>query len=134
VPLRSWIKRMERAARGNLASFELLDGSRYYFDPLSGDLFLHFCACLRAGSAHNWPPAPEILRRVCEAKNPQLALEEVMGGGTWGTPVYDAEVLVNERRLEPRGLVTRYDCQTGEHHVRDPYEEPPGDLSEGAKR
>jgi hypothetical protein len=130
VPLRGWIKRMEKAARGSLASFELLDGSRYYFDPISADLFLHWYDCIRAGSAHNWPPAPEIIQKVCEAKDPEVALEQVMGGGTFGSLVYDAEILVNERRLEPRGLVTRYDPDTGKHHVRDPYEEPPGDLSE----
>jgi hypothetical protein len=128
--LRSWMKRMERAAKGNMASFELLDGSRYYFDPLSWDLFMHWCECIRAGSAHNWPQAPEVLRKVCEAKDVERALEEVLGEGTWGTFVYDPEVLINERRLEPRGLVTSRDPDTGEWTVRDPYEDPPEDLSE----
>jgi hypothetical protein len=130
VPLRSWIKRLERDARGNLASFELLDGSRYYFDPTSAVLFLHWCQCIRAGSAHNWPEPPEVMRKMCEAKDVSRALEEVSGGGTWELLVYDAEILVNERRLEPRGLVTRYDLDTGEHHVRDPYEDYREDLSE----
>jgi hypothetical protein len=130
VPLRSWIKRLEHAARGNLASFELLDGSRYYFDPLSWDLFMHWSECIHAGSAHNWPPAPEIIRKVCEAKDVERALEEVRRGGTFSTFVYDEEVLINERRLVPRGLVTRYDPQTGKHHVRDPYEDFREDLSE----
>jgi hypothetical protein len=128
--LRDKMRRLENAMRGNLASFELLDGSRYYFDPTSGELFMHWVACIRAGSAHNWPPAPEAIRKLCEAKDVSGALEAVRGEGGWGTLVYDAEILVNERRLEPRGLVTRYDPETGEHHVRDPYEDPVRDFSE----
>jgi YD repeat-containing protein len=31
--MRSWIRRLERDARGHLESFELLDGSTYYYDP-----------------------------------------------------------------------------------------------------
>jgi hypothetical protein len=43
VPLRSWIKRLEHAAQGGLASFELVDGSRYYYDRLEAakETFLH---------------------------------------------------------------------------------------------
>jgi hypothetical protein len=37
VTLRNWIKRLERGAREDLASFVLEDGSRYYYDPASGD-------------------------------------------------------------------------------------------------
>jgi hypothetical protein len=131
VPLRSWIKRLEHAARGNLASFELLDGSSYYFDPGSWSLFLHWYECITAGSAHNWPEPPEVMRKVCEAKDPQLALEQVMAdSGTFSYLVYDPEVISTERRLEPRGLITRYDPQTGKHHVRNPYEDSCEDLSE----
>lgn len=87
--------------------------------------------CLRADSAHNWPDPPETYRKLCEAKYPQRALDEIGGGGSFGTFPYDLEVLINERRLEPRGLVTRYDPETGEHHVRDPWEhQPVEDLSE----
>jgi hypothetical protein len=58
-------------------------------------------------------------------------LDEIGGGGSFGTFPYDSEVLINERRLEPRGLVTRYDPETGEHHVVDPWEHyPVPDLSE----
>ncbi len=38
MALRGWLKRLEHAARDDLESFELLDGSRYYFDPTSPDL------------------------------------------------------------------------------------------------
>jgi hypothetical protein len=80
--IRTWIKRLERDARGEMGSFELLDGSRYYFDPLSGVLFLHWCACIRAGNPPEWPEPPEVVRKLCEAKDVRRALDEVEGGGT----------------------------------------------------
>jgi hypothetical protein len=131
--MRHKLRRLERAARGKLGSFMLEDGSRSYFDPTSAELFLHWCDCLRAGSAHNWPPPPEVVRKLCEAKDVQGALEQVRGKDSFGTFVYDPEVLINERRLEPRGLVSRRDPETGEWYVRDPYDEgAPEDLSEQA--
>jgi hypothetical protein len=131
--MRSWIKRLERASREELESFELLDGSRYYYDPTSAELFLHWTDCLRAGSAHNWPDPPEVVRKLTEARDVEQAMHKVCGEG-WNCLVYDPGILINERRLEPRGLVTRYDPETGKHHVGDPYEEPPfRDLSEQAR-
>ena len=120
--LRGQLRRLRRAVRGELASFELLDGSRYYFDPLSGELFLHWCDCIRAGNPPDWPEPPEIVRKLCEAKDVRRALDEVAAGGNgaFGTFVYDTEVLINERRLEPRSLVAG----------RDPYDQEVEDLSE----
>jgi hypothetical protein len=128
---RNRLRRLERAAHGHLASFALRDGTLHYFDRTSGELFLHWCACLRADSANHWPEPPETYRKLTEAKYPERTLDEIGGGGSFGTFPYDPEVLVNERRLEPRGLVTRYDPETGEHHVVDPWEHyPTPDLSE----
>ena len=41
--MRSWIRRLERDARGHLESFELLDGSTYYYDRMETykELFMH---------------------------------------------------------------------------------------------
>jgi hypothetical protein len=50
VGLRGKLRRLERGAREDLASFIVEDGSRYY-NPESGEYFLHACACIRAGSA-----------------------------------------------------------------------------------
>jgi hypothetical protein len=80
VGLRDKMRRLERAMEGNLESFELLDGSRYYFDPTSPELFLHWCNCATAGSAHNWPESPEVMRKLCEAKDLERAVELVHGG------------------------------------------------------
>src|SRR3712207_3205562 len=75
-PMRSKLRRLEQAARGYLKSFELLDGSRFYFDPTSAELFLHWCECVRAASAHYWPEPPQTYRKLCEARNPERALDE----------------------------------------------------------
>ncbi len=129
--MRGWVKRLEHTARGNLASFELLDGSRYYYDPATWELFMHWYECLGQSSAHDWPEPPEVIRKLCEAKNPEAALGALMDQqGGFGSLVYDPEILVNERRLEPRGLVSRYDPRTGERYIDDPYDSPLEDLSE----
>jgi hypothetical protein len=127
---RGWVKRLEHAAREDLASFELLDGSRYYFDPASPELFMHWYECGKAGSAHYWPDPPEVLRKLIEAKDVERAVELVRGEGSWDFFVYDIEVLISKRTLEPRGLVCRYDPVAGEHRVLDSYDYEPEDLSE----
>jgi hypothetical protein len=130
--IRDKIRRLKRAAEGELESFELLDGSRFYYDPLSSELFMHLTDCLKAGSAHNWPPAPEVVRKLTEAKDVQSALERVRGGGGWNCLVYDEEILIKERRLQPRALVIERDPDTGEWDPRNPYEEGLEDLSSQA--
>jgi hypothetical protein len=127
---RDKLRRLENALRGQLKSFELLDGSRFYYDPTSGERFLFWCECLRADSAHEWPEPPEVYKKLTEAKYPERALDEIHGRGPFSTFVYNPEVLINERRLEPRGLVTYRDPETGDWHVRDPYDQRVEDLSE----
>jgi hypothetical protein len=127
MPLRSWIKHLERASREDLESFDLFDGSRYYFAPTAPTTFMHFMDCVHAGSAHNWP---ELLRKVCEAKDVEAALWKLGGGSLTDLLVYDPEVLINERRLVPTSFVSRYDPETGKRIRIDPYEYEPEDLSE----
>jgi hypothetical protein len=127
--IRGWLKRLERASREGLESFTLLDGSRYWFDPASPALFLHWVECART-SADNWPEPPEVLRKLTEARNIARAIELVRGEGSYNFIPYDYEVLVAERRLEPRPLASRYDAASGSHEPLDPYEDPVEDLSE----
>jgi hypothetical protein len=130
--VRGRIKRLERAAGEHLKCFELLDGSRYYYDPTSWELFDHWCKCIHAGSAHNWPEPPEVMRKLCEAKDVEGVLERILhDNGTFSSIVYDPEILINSRRLEPRGLVASRDPDTGEWRVQDPYDDHDvRDLSE----
>jgi hypothetical protein len=113
--VRRWLARLEHAARGELESFELLDGSRYYHNPQSPELFLHGTECLTAGNPGKWPEPPESVRKVTEAKDPRAALESIRGGGSWDILPYDLEALVRERDIRPRSLIAGrgvYDQET----------------------
>jgi hypothetical protein len=117
-PMRSWIRRLERDARGHLESFELLDCSTYYYDRLETykELFLH-AYDVQLGDAHKWPEPPEVYRKICEAKDPAAVLERFKPENPQSAFVdpaalFDTEALVNERRLVPISY------------------EPPEDLSE----
>jgi hypothetical protein len=106
-PMRSWIRRLERDARGHLESFELLDGSTYYYDGLETykELFLH-AYDVQLGDADKWPEPPEVYRKMCEAKDPATVLkrfkpEDPERAFVDVTQIYDTDVLVRERRLVP---------------------------------
>ena len=116
--LRARLERLERAARGTLVSFELLDGSRFYHNPQTPELFMHWYDCATAGNPDKWPEAPEAVRKVTEAKDPEAALERISGGAEW-IP-YDREALLREREIRPRSLVAG----------RDVYDQEVEDLSE----
>jgi hypothetical protein len=113
MPLRSWVKRLEHAARGDLGSFVLMDGSRYYFDPQSGECFLHWCACLTAGNPDKWPEPPETIKALTRARDRAGAFEQVCGG-TFGTFPYEREALVERGELVPRSLVAGRDVHDQE--------------------
>jgi hypothetical protein len=67
MSLRGAIERLERRAREDLESFELLDGSTYYYDRLETykELFLH-AYDVQLGDADKWPEPPEIYRKMRE--------------------------------------------------------------------
>jgi hypothetical protein len=101
------MKRLERGASEDLASFQLLDGSTYRYDRLETyrELFLHGYA-LQLGMGDNWPEPPEIFRKLLQAKDAAAALERFMPENSQGAFVnfaqlYDADILVRERRLVP---------------------------------
>jgi hypothetical protein len=127
--IRGWVRRLERARRDGLESFTLLDGSRYWFDASSPDLFMFWVACART-SADRWPEPPEVLQKLTEARDVEEAVEKVRGEGSYNFIPYDLDALISERRLEPRPLASRYDPETGEHVPQDPYDDPVEDLSE----
>jgi hypothetical protein len=104
--LRGWIKRLERGARGELESFELLDGSTYYYDRLETykELFLHAWD-LQLGKGE-WSEPPEVYRKMCEARDLAEVLERFKPEDPEGAFVnlaelYDTDVLANEPRLVP---------------------------------
>jgi hypothetical protein len=105
--MRSWIRRLERAASEDLESFKLLDGSLYYYNRLetSTELFVHGCDLL-IGDADKWPEPPEVYRKMCEAMDPAAVLERFRPDDPERafvdvTQIYDTDALVRERRLVP---------------------------------
>jgi hypothetical protein len=111
---------LQRDASKSLASFELLDGTVYFFDRLEtyGEVFMHGRDVLLGDASEaKWPEPPEVYRKICEARDPAKALELFMPEDPTralvvSTAVFDRYALVNERRLVPISY------------------EPPVDLSE----
>jgi hypothetical protein len=104
--IRGWLKRLERDARKDLASFALEDGSRYYYDPQSGDCFLHSMDCLRAqGDGEPFPEPPETLKAIARARDRRAALSQLYPGGSFGVFPYEPEALIERGELVPRSLV-----------------------------
>jgi hypothetical protein len=98
---------LQRDASENLESFELEDGSIYFFDRLETykELFLH-AYDVELGDGDKWPEPPEVYRKICEARDPAKALELFMPEDPERalvdpTAVFDRYALVNERRLVP---------------------------------
>lgn len=104
--LKAKLGKLQKAMRGNLESFELRDGSRYYFDPeeASKETFRYFADCMDA----DWKreprgEPPELLKAVAGAKDRREALPRVMGDYNH-LPV-DGEALVECGEFKPRSLV-----------------------------
>jgi hypothetical protein len=107
--IRDKLKRLEQAARGNLASFELEDGSRHYYDPTSPELFLHICECLRNHDEPERPEPPELLQALARAKDRRAAFSQIFEGGSVGLFPYEVEALVERGEIVPRSLVVGYE-------------------------
>jgi hypothetical protein len=75
VGVRGTLRRLERNASEDLESFELLDGTTYYYNHLNSYkvLFLHACD-LQLGRGE-WPEPPEVYRKICEARDLTEVLE-----------------------------------------------------------
>jgi hypothetical protein len=102
--LRGKLRGLERGARGNLESFVLEDGSRYYFNPTSAECFLHACDCVRAGSeGEPFPEPPQTIKALTRARNRAAALDTACGGGgaSLGLFPYESEALVERGELVP---------------------------------
>jgi hypothetical protein len=104
--LRGKLSRLERGAREDLASFVLEDGSRYYYNPISGECFLHSMDCLRAqGDCEPFPEPPETLKAVARARNRRVAFDRLYPRGSLSVFPYEEEALVERGELVPRSLV-----------------------------
>ncbi len=103
--MRSKLQRLEQAARGHLKSFELVNGSRFYYDPLSAELFLHFCEYLRTHDEPERPEPPEVLKALTQAKDRRAAYDEIFGSAYIDMFTYDKQALVERGDLVPISVV-----------------------------
>lgn len=100
------MRRLENAMRGNLESFVLEDGSRFYYDPQSAEMFLHMCECLRAHDKPERPEPPELVKAIARARDRRAAYEQVTdGAGTFSGIPYDTEALIERGEIVPVSLV-----------------------------
>jgi len=120
VGLRDELRRVRASLHDELASFDLADGSRFWYDPyaVGAELFVHGCACLRAGAPENRPPPPEILLALAEARDRRAAFAAVAPNPALFP--YEREAFVERGELVHRSLVAG----------RDADESAPSDLSE----
>jgi hypothetical protein len=120
MALRDSLRRLKRELRGNLDSFVLEDGSRFYYDPMGTELVLHIFDCLHAqADGEPFPEPPEVVKAIARAKHREAALHQVAGGGDLLFP-YEVEALIEHGRIVPRSLV----------HGRELGDGPIPDLSE----
>ncbi len=99
--LRGWVRRLEHVARGNLEIFVLEDGTRHYYDPESGEVFLHGFDCIRAGyEGESFPEPPATIKALTRARNRAAALDTTYGGGVGLFP-YEREALVERGESVP---------------------------------
>ncbi len=108
MTLRQQLKRLEQSLRGALESFILEDGSRYFFNPMSGEIFLHSVACLCAqGEREPFPEPPETVKAIAKARDRRAAFEQVYGSeaGDFVVCPYEVEALVERGEFVPRSLV-----------------------------
>ena len=106
--LRGKVKKLENSLRGELVSFELEDGSQHYYDPTSGELFLHMCECLRNHDKPERPEPPEVVKALARAKDRQAAYSAVFGAYRDMLP-YDEQALVERGEVVPICLVAGWE-------------------------
>jgi hypothetical protein len=109
MTLRQRLKRLERALRGTLESFALADGTRHYYDPTSGERYLHSMDCLRAQyEGKPYPEPPDTIMALTKARDRSAALDQI-AGGTFDVFPYDKEILVERGELVPRSMVAGHE-------------------------
>ena len=114
MALRDQLRNLKRAMRGDLDSFVLEDGSRYYYDPLSGEMFLHCLDCLQAqGEGKPFPEPPETIKALTRARNRKDAYHQVRGDAYFDMFPYEVEDLIQRPELLPRSLVVGHELGEG---------------------
>jgi hypothetical protein len=109
VGFRDKMRHLENAARDNLASFELVDGSCFYYELASPELFLHICDGLTNHDKPKRPKPPEMVEALARAKDRRAAFSQIGEGGDMGLFPYEVEALVERGEIVARSLVVGYE-------------------------
>ncbi len=106
--MRNKLRRLERAARESLSSFELEDDSRYWYIPEQAglEILLYSLECLELqGEGVPYPEPPAVVYAIANAKDRVGALTELMGSLTLGYLPFEAEPFIERGEMVPRSLV-----------------------------
>jgi hypothetical protein len=119
--MRSKLRRLEQAARGNLQYIELEDGSLFWFEPVevAKTLFLYDCDCARADYVAEHPEPPEIVEALVRARDRRGAFETLYEDAIALFLPYELEPFFESGQLVHRSVVAGGDPN-----------EPVPDLSE----
>jgi hypothetical protein len=132
--LRSFVKKLERTARGQLASFELADGTTYYYNEMEAKkrVFVHALDCtLNLGDAGEDPP--EILRMIARAKDRRAALKSFLPRqergpiGTFNMFPYELEPFLERGEFVPHTALVDHD-DPGTYEIPDMSEDSHKDV------
>jgi hypothetical protein len=119
MALRDRLRRLEKTMRGRLSSFELADGTHYYFEPekVWSELFLHGSDCLEADyKSEPRPDPPPILKAVARAKDRRSAIERLYAPGTHPFAAYDPEALVERGEFVPHSFLANHSYEESVEH------------------
>ena len=106
MALRDRLRKLEKSMQGKLSSFDLADGTRYFFEPMQAHkaAFGYWSDSLRADYRREpRPEPPDILQAVAGARDRGDALDAVEAGYSF-LPV-DREALVKRGEFLSRPLV-----------------------------
>ena len=106
--LKDDVNRLRASLRGELESFELTDGTRFWFDEQEAyaELFLFGVGCLKAGRAEDRPEPPEIVRALAKAQDRRAAFDALAPTPFWP---YEYDPFVESGELVHRSLVAGRD-------------------------
>jgi len=108
VGLKDKIRKLEKAVGGNRIAFELVDGTRFVFDPaeVGPAMFAYFAASARAVyRGEERPDPPEIIRAMARARDREAAFRQVFPESLAHSPLFDQDALVERGEIVPRPIV-----------------------------
>ncbi len=117
--LKEKIGRLEKTLRGQLASFELADGSRYFYEPEAAwwQLFLHGSNSLEADyRSEPRPEPPEILKAAARAKDRRSAVGQLYAQDPGPLTAYELEALVERGEFVPRSFLAGASHESSVEH------------------